>query len=926
LKNNYLFREIVDLAVLEETMQAFYNLTGISFNILDNDGELIANIGGQEVCTNFHRACPETLKRCQRSEARAKANSASTEPYLVYECENGLIQAVKPILVDGVHLATIILGQFFFTKPNEDIFRHQAKNYGFDEETYLAAVRRAPVIPRERVALIMRFYAQLGNLISRVCFREKLTRELILAARDSWIWEVGPDLSYRRIEGYSREILGYSPEEMLGKTPADFSPPGEKSILPGIGDTEDENVPDIIKADRHVLTRGGKSVSLSSTALPVRGDDGEIRGFRGIDKDITAIQQAEEKLQQSEQRFRQLFNSMDSGFALFEVALKPDGSPGGARFIEANPAFSIATGLAAPGGLEGKDLGAVSPGLMSEHLKMLGRVAETGKPAAGEKYSPSLKRHLRLNCYSPAPGQAALLVNDITNLKQAEQAILTNASQALEAQSIGRLGYWEYDLESDSITLPEKTRELFKAFSPNRNTISRGDWIKAVFPPDRQRVSRHLDDAVRNPGEYQVEFRLGKRGQAWVRLLARFEQLADGTMRLHGTAQDISGLRKVETRLGHAQKMEAVGRLAGGVAHDFNNLLHAILGYAELLEKEMSRKPESLRKLRRIRKAGEKARLLIRQLMTFSQGEDFNPHPTDINRLIAEAMRVLIPALGEKINVDFRPGAHLPFALVDPGQIDQVLMNLCLNARDAMGGKGKITVTTGIAAAKDSIWRQQQSLFLSVADTGPGIPPEILPHIFEPFYSSKEVGEGTGLGLSMAYAIVKRHGGSIAVDANPEGGAVFTVILPQSQAMPREEGDKGKPRRRKRQRGGNILLAEDNQGVRELTAQILSKAGYEVSSVENGQAALDLFQKQPEKFDLLIFDLIMPEMNGKRAYEEAAAIRPEIPILFCSAYGDDLLSSTFLAKLPGELLRKPFTTDNILDAIDRVLHKPPRRK
>ncbi len=821
----YLFREIVDMTAIEEAMSHFHNLTGIPFNIADNDGELLAAVGAQDVCMKFHRACPETLRKCRAAEKLAEDAANTDEPYLVYECDNGLIHAAKPILVDGIHLATVFLEQFFFTPPNLDLFRARARRYGFEEDPYLEAVRRAPVIPREKVALIMRFFARLGTLISQAGFREKITRELILSARESWLWEIGADLRYRRVEGYSKRILGYDPEEMTGKSLREFQADREDRFPENALIPRPDGEWDLgLQTKRRLLTREGRVISVLSNAVAIFDNRGKLTGYRGIDKDVTDREKAQERLRESERRFRQLFNSMDSGFALLELLYSDRGEPEDARFVEVNPAFARVTGITAPGGLAGKKVSEVSPLFLGEDLPAMARTVATGESIFFEKHSPDLNRHFRFNCYRPERGLAACLIDDITRIKEAEQAVLMSSR-------------------------PE----------------------------------------------------------------------------IHGTGRDTAELMRIQQRLDHARKVEAVGRLAGGLAHEFNNFLHAMLGYTELLEADLAGNPGALRKLGRIREVGYKARDLIKRLLNFSQMQVFSPHPCDLNRIAEEALLMLKPSLGEEIAIDFRPAPGLPAVMTDPVQINQVLVNLCLNARDAMNAKGRITISSGSERAGEDDSREE-SVFISVADTGPGIPPELLPHIFEPFFTSKEIGKGTGLGLSTAYAIARRHGGDLTVDQPVSGGAVFTLRLPAlpDRAVPAPE--KKKQSRPGKKRAGTILLAEDDSAVRELTARILSRAGYKVVAARDGREALSIFEDNPDSFDILILDLIMPEMNGRRTYEEAARIRPSVPVLFCSAYGDDLVTSKLLDDLPGRFLRKPYSSGEILEAIEKIRGRGKRKR
>jgi two-component system CheB/CheR fusion protein len=379
--------------------------------------------------------------------------------------------------------------------------------------------------------------------------------------------------------------------------------------------------------------------------------------------------------------------------------------------------------------------------------------------------------------------------------------------------------------------------------------------------------------------------------------------------------QDMTEERSLGRQLLHSQKMDAIGCLAGGIAHDFNNMLQAIMGYGSLIGEEINEQGEARENLSLVLKAADQASSLVKQLMTFSHKQDFHKQPSDLVMRVKDIAKMLNRLLGDHIKVvtDYRVSEV--WSLIDTNQIEQAMINLCLNAKDAMAGGGILQLSVDKRSLPG---HEDPYALISVKDTGPGIPEEVIEHIFEPFYTTKSLGKGTGLGLATVYAIINQHQGFIKVESAPEKGSEFQIFLPVA-----EKKEAARPAvdltDTQSKNGETILLAEDQEMVRNFAARILSKAGYQVIEAEDGQKAVEVFQGNCDKIDILVFDVMMPQLNGREAYEKIKETHPDIPVLFCSGYGDEVLKSEYMVEIEGTLLAKPYKSSQLLKEIKILL-------
>jgi signal transduction histidine kinase len=389
--------------------------------------------------------------------------------------------------------------------------------------------------------------------------------------------------------------------------------------------------------------------------------------------------------------------------------------------------------------------------------------------------------------------------------------------------------------------------------------------------------------------------------------------------------RDITEKRNLESQLQQAQKMDAIGRLAGGVAHDFNNLLMVISAYSELTIEALPHQDPSRRRVQEILSASRRAADLTRQLLAFGRKQMQSLQVLNLNRVIEEICRMLPRLIGEDIELSFLPAPKLSKVKADPVQIEQVVMNLAANARDAMAHGGKLTLeTANVRVDADYVTGHPMVtpgdyVVVIVSDSGAGIAPEHLANIFEPFYTTKEEGLGTGLGLATVYGIIKQSGGFIWVYSEIGLGTTFKIYLPQVEAAVLESVHLSLPLVAPVTGTETILLVEDEAAVRESTTEFLTMNGYNVLIAKNGEEALAIVREYPHAIHLMITDVIMPQIGGARLAEQMAVERPHTKVLFVSGYAENTLLRQGIFDVANRFLQKPFTLRSMASKVREIL-------
>nr|MEE4267168.1 ATP-binding protein [Candidatus Krumholzibacteria bacterium] len=458
----------------------------------------------------------------------------------------------------------------------------------------------------------------------------------------------------------------------------------------------------------------------------------------------------------------------------------------------------------------------------------------------------------------------------------------------------------------------------------------RGEPFAAqIFPADVKLFQGVFAATSASADGQELEVRMvTPSGEFWTSWFGTAFRDHEGVVEGHiGVGRDISQRRELESQLRISQRLQAVGQLAGGIAHDFNNILQAIQGYIEFVRDDLPDDSPAREDLTQAHLAGERAAVLVRQLLAFSRRQILKPANLDLNAVIAGLLPMMERMIGPTIAISFQPTPELGPVKADQGQLEQILMNLAVNARDAMADGGTITIRLTREELDDEFCRQNQGqeggvyLRLDFADTGAGMDEDVQDKLFEPFFSTKGPGSGTGLGLSTVYGIVKQHGGMIMVQSTPGEGSLFTIYLPEGHGKPDlQEGPMAAAALPGTER---ILLAKDEPLLRKLGQRILESAGYIVRTAEDGEEGWNLYREMGSEVDALVLDVVMPRLGGLDLADRIRQERPEIPVVFVSGFDSDLASGR-REPLSGSLrLPKPYNANDLLQAIRKVLDGTP---
>ena len=802
--------DIIDVEALRSMMEDFCTITGMLGAVLDVSGKVLVAVGWQDICTKFHRRHPETLKHCTASDT-ILTNGVEPGTFRRYRCENNMWDMVTPLVVGGRHVGNVFIGQFFYDDETPDVeqFRAQARDYGFDETEYLAALDLVPRFSREAVDAGMQFYAKLARLISSLSFssiqmsrmlaeRTQAREELFKLMREQQVIldnaPIGISLVKNRLQIWvnrkTGEIFQYSKEEMVGQSTRRFycsqeayDQVGEASVAVLAEGREFEFAQEMIRRD-------GTPIWLKFTGRAIDPTD-LAEGVIWLQEDITDLVRSEEQIKMKD--------------------------------------FSLAT--------------------ITDAVYW---IAEDGKIWDVNDAASDMLGYTREQFF-------AMTIPDLDPNFPAEKW-----------QS-----HWEYIKQKGSLQLETLHRTADGRILP----------VEVIANYCRYKNLEYNCAIVRN----------------------------------------IADRRHLEEQLRQSQKMEAVGLLAGGVAHDFNNILMVIMGYGNMLKRDKNLDDRQRDSIGQILTSADKAAHLTHGLLAFSRKQILAPKTINLNSITQNVNKFIARIIGEDILLKTTTYGEGLTVYADAGQIEQVLINLATNARDAMPKGGLLTIETGHQLIEAPVGHEFGSAepgsyaVVTVADTGCGMDESTCKRIFEPFFTTKEVGKGTGLGMAIVYGIIKQHNGFINVDSEPGQGSTFRIYLPmhtKEQPVQLEETEQvAKPQ------GGTetILLAEDDDDVRNLVVTVLIGSGYNVIQAVDGQDAVDKFVANRESIGLILMDMIMPKKNGKDAFEEISLLRPKVKVIYTSGYTADFIQNRGVSEEGIELIMKPVQPTELLRKVREML-------
>jgi two-component system, cell cycle sensor histidine kinase and response regulator CckA len=529
------------------------------------------------------------------------------------------------------------------------------------------------------------------------------------------------------------------------------------------------------------------------------------------------------------------------------------------------------------------------------------------------------------------------IIRDVTEEHELERALRESVDRFnLLARATSDVIY-DWNVSSNSLHWNEA---LYSLFHYRREDVAPNIewWENRLHPADLPAVQRSIETTFASDSEYwscEYRFRRGDGTYATVLDRGYIVRANDGKpQRMIGSMVDLTAQRLaeeqrrfLEEQLRQSQKMEAIGKLAGGIAHDFNNLLTAVRGHAELLLEGSTVHGETREGLEEIAKAADRAAALTRQLLAFSRRQVLQPRVVDVNRVVLDMKKMLARLIGEHIRLETVLDPTISCIKADPSQIEQVILNLVVNARDAMPEGGTLTIATSeskltnVDRAKYSYVTPGDFVRISVRDTGIGMNRETLERAFEPFFTTKEAGKGTGLGLSTVYGIVKQSGGYIWAESQPGSGAEFRIFLPKESAKQEEEAAAVIPVKNAA-RAETILVVEDEGAVRSLVQRILNKRGYTVLTARDGVEAIKLVNATAHPIDLVITDVVMPGMGGSELVRHLTTLRPNLRVLYMSGYTEDEVVRHGVVDQMVWFLSKPFSSEGLTDKVRMLLDQP----
>jgi two-component system, cell cycle sensor histidine kinase and response regulator CckA len=732
---------------------------------------------------------------------------------------------------------------------------------------------------------------------------------------------VAPTGRWLKVNRSLCEITGYSAEELAQKTFQDITHPEDldrdlayvRRMLAG----EIRSY----QMEKRYFHKDGRIVWILLSVSLVRDARGQPVHFIAQIQDITGRRLAEDKLRETQNRYRNIIEATFDAIAIHENGV----------ILDVNEAYAKLFGYTVPEVVGKHVLEFVAPESRALVMESVQRgvnvpyeavkIRKDGTPIYCEVIARPYEyqgRHVRLAA-----------IRNITARKNAEAE--AGRVQALLGSIVEHSPnmFFVKDAQDLRFVLFNKAGEDLVGYK-REEMIGKNDYD--FFPREEADFFTAKDREVLASGrlleipEEPIQTRY--KGLRYLRTLKVPILDQEGRPRyLLGMSEDITDRKHLEDQLRQSQKMEAVGQLAGGIAHDFNNLLTGILGYSDLLLGRIGANDPARADAEEIKRAGERAASLTRQLLAFGRRQFLQPKVMDLNLVVADLERLLRRLIGEHIELITQPAPALGRVRADPGQVQQVIMNLVLNARDAMSRGGRLTIETANLRA-DQIGPSRQGtvhpgsyVMLAVTDTGCGMDADILARVFEPFFTTKEPGKGTGLGLSTVYGIVMQSGGCLEVRSEPQHGTRFMVYLPRIEAETDEAGSGRTPTAAAGE--GTVLLVEDEEIVRKMTASVLEENGYRVLAAGLGSDALRLAEQYDGVIHLLVTDIVMPHMSGPEVARRLSPLRPDMKVLFMSGYaGEDVLAHGL--SLRGTVfLQKPFTPSVLLSKVRELFLAPP---
>ncbi len=726
----------------------------------------------------------------------------------------------------------------------------------------------------------------------------------------------GFDGMFKQVNPAWTGTLGWSEEELLSRPWIEFIHPDDREATLSAGERLSEGNA-VHSFESRFSCKEGPCRWLSWTAFPLPED----KLIFAVARDVTGRKESMENLRIESEKFRTLAEHAPFGLCM----IGEDG-----RFVYINPKFTDMFGYDLNDVPDGRHWFRLAyPDQYYRHEVISTWLQDVERAGVGEarprvftvRCKDGADKIIHFRSVRLATGEDLMSCEDITERTLARQKLLESERRYRILFDESRDGIF---ITSRDGTLMDANRSFLEIFGYAREEMI-GTNVRELYlnPFDRERYQQTIESEG-SVKDYELLLKNREGGELSCQLTATVRQGEDGSvLGYQGSVRDVTERKRLERQLLHAQKMEALGTLAGGIAHDFNNLLQIIMGYVELLL--FGKKPQDpdYARLQAVQKAALKGSELVRRILLFGRKVEAQRRPINLNEEITQALELLDRTVPKTIEISLHMARGLKMVNADPGQLTQILLNLTVNAMDAMPDGGKLTIETGNVTLNEQYCsthieaKPGDYVLLSVSDTGYGMEKAVLEHIFEPFFTTKKMGEGTGLGLAMVFGIVKNHGGYVTCYSEPGMGTVFKVYLPamETEVARAIESDAETPT------GGveTILLVDDQESIRVLAGEFLTLAGYKVLTASNGREALEIFKEKRADISLVILDLIMPEMGGRQCLDELLKIDPDARVVLASGFSFNGQMSKDIEQRTRGFVEKPYEMQQLLRVVREVL-------
>ena len=752
---------------------------------------------------------------------------------------------------------------------------------------------------------------------------------LITEKMSDIVWIADMNLRVIYVTPSVQKLLGFTQEERIQKTVEEQFTPDSLSYglevlareltLEAQGNGDPNRTVTLVMEHYH---QDGSTRWMETTIGGLRNDQGVLNGLHGVSRDVTERVRTEKQLRESEKRYRRITDNMS------DLVSEADAQ---SIFTYVSPSHLKIVGYA-PEELLGRP---VFENVHPEDLERLIIGGDQGVRRGEEREVEYRYRHkdghyvwLRSigRSLQNAKGEhigAVMSSSDITERKQAVEAL--RASEEHYRTIFESTATANVIIDEDTTIIMVNNDFITWSGYAKQELEGKMSWATFIHPDNLERVKSYDKMRTLHPESVPASYEflaINRKGE--VKNLYVSVAVIPGTKERIVSISDLTEKKQLETQLVQSQKMESVGRLAGGVAHDFNNMLSVIIGHAEMAMRRVANSDPIYKSLHEILNAGTRSGDLTRQLLAFARKQTISPKVLDLNDTVTGMLKMLQRLIGEDIKLTWNPVTKPWRVKIDPSQIDQILANLMVNARDAIEKTGRITIETSNVACDEAYckdrpeWIPGDYVLLSVSDSGCGMEKELLSNIFEPFFTTKKEGQGTGLGLATVYGIVKQNNGFINVYSEPRQGTAFKIYLPRYMDEGAETADdKLEPK----VRGGTetILVVEDSEPVLNLCKAMLESLGYQVLTARGKDQAFQRISEYHESIDLLLTDVVMPEMNGKELSQRIMAVKPALKCLYMSGYTADVIARQGVLDEGINFISKPFSLKDLAAKVREVL-------